>query len=254
MNGLLRTRRPYRGLSLLLAGSLALLTLADDEPVSQNRLPRLPAKDFAGQTACDVLRVLSGNAIVIERDGKPTAIRLIGTYVPRADGDVAEAGTFLSRLLEAESVYVESEPDWPARDQDGRTWAYVYRAPDGLFVNLELIRQGYARVAGAGPFAQQPLLEAYEKHARDAHKGLWRDPVTARATTQPTSKPSRNEVGKDTSDRTKTGGGITVYVTKHGRKYHRKDCQHVRKSAIPMTLKEAKAKGYTPCSRCKPPR
>ena len=46
---------------------------------------------------------------------------------------------------------------------------------------------------------------------------------------------------------------VTVYVTKTGKKYHREGCRSLSRSKIPMTLKEAKAKGYTPCSTCRPP-
>jgi hypothetical protein len=46
---------------------------------------------------------------------------------------------------------------------------------------------------------------------------------------------------------------VTVYVTKTGEKYHRAGCSSLRKSAIPMKLKDAVAAGYEPCKRCKPP-
>ncbi len=46
-----------------------------------------------------------------------------------------------------------------------------------------------------------------------------------------------------------TGGG-TVYVTKTGEKYHASGCSYLSQSKIPMSLSEAKADGYTPCSRC----
>jgi cbb3-type cytochrome oxidase cytochrome c subunit len=45
---------------------------------------------------------------------------------------------------------------------------------------------------------------------------------------------------------------ITVYVTKTGEKYHRDGCRYLRRSKIPMSLKEAAAR-YGPCSVCKPP-
>jgi micrococcal nuclease len=47
---------------------------------------------------------------------------------------------------------------------------------------------------------------------------------------------------------------VTVYVTRTGAKYHRGSCSYLRKSRIPMSLKDACASGYTPCSRCNPPR
>ena len=46
---------------------------------------------------------------------------------------------------------------------------------------------------------------------------------------------------------------VTVYGTKTGAKYHVDGCRSLSKSKIPMTLSEAKSKGLTPCSICKPP-
>ncbi len=48
--------------------------------------------------------------------------------------------------------------------------------------------------------------------------------------------------------------GETVYVTKTGEKYHRGNCGYLAKSKRAMDLADAQAAGYTPCSRCKPPR
>jgi predicted nuclease with TOPRIM domain len=47
---------------------------------------------------------------------------------------------------------------------------------------------------------------------------------------------------------------ITVYITEKGKKYHRAGCQYLRKSCIPISLEDAKKRGYTPCSRCTPPK
>jgi hypothetical protein len=46
----------------------------------------------------------------------------------------------------------------------------------------------------------------------------------------------------------------TVYITKTGKKYHRDGCRYLRSSRIPITLKDAKANGYSPCTVCKPAR
>lgn len=45
----------------------------------------------------------------------------------------------------------------------------------------------------------------------------------------------------------------TLFITRTGRKYHRQGCRYLRKSAIPISLKDARAAGYTPCSVCGPP-
>lgn len=48
---------------------------------------------------------------------------------------------------------------------------------------------------------------------------------------------------------------VKVHITKTGKRYHTADCTpSLRKSDIVVTLKEAKAKGLTPCEKCNPPR
>lgn len=51
-----------------------------------------------------------------------------------------------------------------------------------------------------------------------------------------------------------SGGGTRVFVTKTGECYHVSGCRYLANSRIAMTLKEAKAEGYRPCSVCDPPR
>ena len=48
-------------------------------------------------------------------------------------------------------------------------------------------------------------------------------------------------------------GDYIVYITKSGTKYHRGTCSYL-KSKYEITLGEATSLGYTPCSRCNPPR
>jgi competence protein ComEC len=45
----------------------------------------------------------------------------------------------------------------------------------------------------------------------------------------------------------------TVYVTRTGKRYHRDGCRYLSQSRIPVSLKDAKAKGYTACMVCRPP-
>jgi micrococcal nuclease len=44
----------------------------------------------------------------------------------------------------------------------------------------------------------------------------------------------------------------TVYVTSTGNRYHREDCNSLRRSRIAVTLSDAVRSGYEPCSICKP--
>lgn len=47
---------------------------------------------------------------------------------------------------------------------------------------------------------------------------------------------------------------IIVHITRTGSKYHRSGCQYLRKSDISISLDDAKSRGYSPCSKCNPPR
>ncbi len=51
-----------------------------------------------------------------------------------------------------------------------------------------------------------------------------------------------------------TSASVTVYITRTGKKYHRDSCSYLRRSKIRISLKDACARGYTPCSRCNPPK
>lgn len=45
-----------------------------------------------------------------------------------------------------------------------------------------------------------------------------------------------------------------VYITNTGKKYHRNGCRYLKRSKKKVTLKWAKAHGYTACKVCKPPK
>ncbi|MGI5838950.1 MAG: stalk domain-containing protein [bacterium] len=50
-----------------------------------------------------------------------------------------------------------------------------------------------------------------------------------------------------------TGEISDVYITGTGMRYHTADCSYLSGSKTAITLEAAKARGYTPCSRCHPP-
>lgn len=51
-----------------------------------------------------------------------------------------------------------------------------------------------------------------------------------------------------------TNGDTIVYITKTGSKYHTSGCKSLRSSKIEVTLEQALAEGFEPCSLCNPPR
>ena len=63
--------------------------------------------------------------------------------------------------------------DRERKDRYGRLLAYVFRR-DGLFVNAELIRQGYAHVLPEHPnLAKQKELLRVQQNAMQAGRGIW---------------------------------------------------------------------------------
>ncbi len=242
-------RRRLAAVATILAACAA-LALHSDAPATAT-LPAAPPRDFSRFEACPVLAVEAGTIIRVRTEGDERRVRLIGVFVPKAGSDEDGARPFLERLLGGESVFLEYESDWPLRDREDRYWAYVYRAPDGLLVNLELLRQGYGRLSAPEPFAQVDLFRAYERHARQARKGVWGEPGTVPSTRPAEAAPSSPQVLP--APRRAAESQPVVYVTRAGTRDHLADCQHARSGATPITLEEAKSRGLKPCSRCKPP-
>jgi micrococcal nuclease len=126
-----------------------------------------------------VERVVDGDTIVVRLGGTDERVRYIGMDTPE---DVkpgtpvqcfALAAAAANRRLVA-GREVRLVPDAEARDRYGRMLAYVYREPDGLFVNAELVRRGYARVLTIPPnVAHESEFRRLARHARAAGRGLW---------------------------------------------------------------------------------
>ena len=126
-----------------------------------------------------VERVVDGDTIVVS--GRRT-VRLIGVDTPetkdprRGVGCFGrEASAFTTSLL-PRGTPVRLVGDVEQRDRYDRTLAYVYRLPDGLFVNAELLRRGYAEVLTIAPnVAHAAEFADLAGAARASGAGLWQD-------------------------------------------------------------------------------
>ena len=203
-----------------------------------------PVEDFAADRTYKVIRVVDGDTVKIDYNGKATNVRLIGVDTPETvhpnkpvEAYGKEASNFTKNLLLGESVYLRYDVD--RRDKYGRLLAYLYRAPDGLFVNLEIVRQGYGHAYTQFPFKHMELFRYYGNRARTAGKGLYGTPQAGVGET------NSKAIGEETEGE--------VYLTRTGEKYHREGCRSLSRSKIPISLAEAKQK-YAPCGRCNPPR
>ncbi|HEX7276190.1 MAG TPA: thermonuclease family protein [Acidimicrobiales bacterium] len=122
-------------------------------------------------------RVIDGDTLVVAGGHR---IRLIGVDTPETKDPRQpvecfgqEASAFLADLL-PRGTGVRLVGDVEARDVYDRTLAYAYRLPDGLFVNADLVRQGYARTLTIPPnVAHADDLLVLAQQAREAGRGLW---------------------------------------------------------------------------------
>jgi micrococcal nuclease len=128
----------------------------------------------------EVVRVVDGDTIVASIGGRDERVRLIGIDTPetvKPDSVVEcfgpEASAFTKSLL-PKGTELRLERDVEARDDYDRLLAYVYRASDGVFVNLEVIRSGYASVLTYPPnVAHSAEFVAAAREAESAARGLW---------------------------------------------------------------------------------
>ena len=222
-----------------------LLVLSEEDPQS-DRIPTYV-----------VSRVVDGDTVELLMDGTKVKVRLKGVDTPETvhpqkpvEFYGKESSTFTRNLLRGESVLVEFG-EGSNKDKYGRLLAYVYRATDSLFVNQEIVRQGYGHAYTRYPFKYMEQFREYERLARESGRGLWRQalPQNIELTTGVPDAAESNEIELDDEAPKAT----IVFVTETGSKYHLSGCRYLSKSKIRTSLERAK-KTLTPCKVCRPPR
>lgn len=160
-----------RGLVVLLV-ALALGGCARDKPVAA-------ASSEPGLAV--VTKETDGDTLHVEINGVDESVRFIGIDTPETHGRNGlvecfgkEAAAHTAALAPV-GTQVRIVRDAEARDRYGRLLAYVYRAKDGLFINLALARDGYADVLTYPPnVAHADEFVAAVREAREAQRGLWK--------------------------------------------------------------------------------
>lgn len=127
-----------------------------------------------------VVEVIDGDTIDIRVGGHTERVRLIGVDTPETKHPRKpvqcygyQASAFTAGALPV-GTQVRIERDVEARDVYDRLLAYVFRLSDDLFINLQLARQGYARVLTIEPntaYLSEFVAAAYE--AKKNNLGLW---------------------------------------------------------------------------------
>jgi micrococcal nuclease len=133
----------------------------------------------SGDVSARVVRVVDGDTIVVSIDGREDRVRYIGIDTPESVKPGTPVQCYAKRASKENARLVAGREvrlvaDAEARDRYGRRLAYVYRSGDGLLVNLELARAGYARPLTIAPnVAHADEIATAARAARRAGRGLW---------------------------------------------------------------------------------
>lgn len=277
---------PCAGRAALLL-SLLLTTVAWQSPPDESRRPAAATPASAGEAGSagddagvdgvylpealapypvgSFVRAIDGDTILVKVGGKTEKVRLLGVRsagLEKPEGrDCRDA---VENLLREEQVWLR--PGKPTGGVPrGTREAFVHRCPDGLFVNLELVRQGWADVTPA-KCEDHDTFVYYARRAELGERGKWaarkQAPPGAAASDRnadpgntagpPATPPPIAPVADISAGATEATPTGTVFVTASGKKYHKQGCRHLRANAKPIALDEAGRKGYSPCSVCKP--
>jgi len=168
-------RRSLPLAALVLAGALLGASLLGE----RGRDPGTgTAGDRAG-TRARVVRVVDGDTVRVRLDGREEPLRYIGIDTPETKRPNTPVQCFGRRADERNRRLVADRSvrlrfDVERRDRYGRLLAYVYREPDGLFVNAALLREGYAQPLTVPPnVAHGREFSRLAGQARRAGRGLW---------------------------------------------------------------------------------
>ncbi|WP_411953594.1 thermonuclease family protein [Alkalibacillus sp. S2W] len=142
----------------------------DDDQSDQTNNPNM-------ETAT-VTRVVDGDTIEIELNGKTEDVRLLLVDTPETKHPSKpvqpygpEASEFARNQLSGKQVQVEF--DGPKRDHYDRLLAYLW--VDGKNFNQMLLQRGLARLAYVydPPYTHMSAFEQAESNARNAGRGIW---------------------------------------------------------------------------------
>jgi micrococcal nuclease len=128
-----------------------------------------------------VTKIVDGDTIEIEFEGVKETVRFIGIDTPETKDPRKpvqcfgkEAAAKTAELLKGRDVRIESDRTQSNRDMYNRLLRYVFR-DDGLFINKELIEEGFAYeyTYKSNPYLfQEDFIEA-QHLAQQQGKGLW---------------------------------------------------------------------------------
>ncbi|MBI1846861.1 MAG: thermonuclease family protein [Candidatus Rokubacteria bacterium] len=162
---------------MVLAVALTALLVVAPAHLAGVRRAVTPASEAGPLLEADVVHVDDGDTVDVRIGGRDERVRYAGIDAPEiAHGPTPgtrggrEAASANAALVAGRHVTLEvaAQP----RDRYGRLLAYVWR--DGVMVNAELVRLGWARVMTIPPNTRyRQVLQTLQSEAQRAGRGLW---------------------------------------------------------------------------------
>lgn len=150
------------------------------EPRESATIPAVGDSETRLEPNATVERIVDGDTLIAVIDGQRERVRLLGIDTPesvaenRPDQCFGEESSDYLKSLLPEGTDITLIIDEEPRDQYDRLLAYVVRTSGEVFINLELIEQGFAGVLIYDPNDHyESLFRAAERDAIDAGMGLW---------------------------------------------------------------------------------
>lgn len=137
-----------------------------------------------------VTKVVDGDTIDVQINGKKDIVRLIGINAPEYNECFGKEASDKARaLLNSKLVSLEADPSQDDRDKYHRLLRYVF--VDGTNFDELMVREGYAReYTYHVPYKYQSEFKSAERQAREGKRGLWADGVCSNSSkAKQSSKP-----------------------------------------------------------------
>ncbi len=125
--------------------------------------------NITGNTTYEVAEIIDGDTFILQNKNR---VRLLGINTPETDNFFYYEARDMLVLLLAD-MHVMLEKDISDVDGYGRLLRYAYS--NRVFINLEMVKRGFANTYTVGPDVRYAeLFLAAERFARENELGLWK--------------------------------------------------------------------------------
>lgn len=170
------------------------------------------------ETFYEVVRVVDGDTLSINIDGKTQTLRLIGIDTPETvhpskpvECFGIEASNKAKEVLTYQSVRIEKDSTQGDYDKYNRLLAYVF-LEDGTNFNKMMVEEGYAYEYTYNlPYKYQSEFKQAEEQAKALKKGLWADDACQEEVTQAQTVSTPESTAETTETPAKSNCSSNVY-------------------------------------------